>query len=64
MNPVTITLIVNAISFALVHFLGVNVENNALTITVQTLVLLGTSIWAWAHHSSVVAQARAAGAHI
>ncbi len=61
MNPVIITLIINAVSFTLGKF-GIQIANAEITTTVQTLVLIITSVWAILHHNKVVLAGRAAGA--
>jgi cyanophycinase-like exopeptidase len=60
-STITIALIVNALSFAIPKFLGVTIDENTLTITIQTIVLIGTGLWTLITHKKVVAIATAQG---
>ena len=55
-NQVSFALIINVISFILTNWLGLSLDNQAITTTVETLIVIGTAVWALiAHKKAVVA---------
>jgi len=60
-NIVTISLIVNVVSYVLTNWLGLTIDNAVITTTIETVVIVGTAIWALIAHKKVVAVAVANG---
>lgn len=60
-SQVAVALIINAVSYVLTNWLGVTIDNAAITTTVETLVVVGTAIWALVAHRKVVSTATTAG---
>ena len=60
-NIVSISLLVNVISYILTTWLGLTMDNAVLTNTIETVIVVGSAIWALIAHKKVVAAAVAQG---
>lgn len=60
-NQVSIALIVNVVSFMLTQWLGLSIDNETLTKTIQTLILISTAVWAIVQHRKLANAAGVAG---
>lgn len=63
-SQVAVALIIEVVSYILTRYLHLTIDNPTITTTVQTIITVGTSVWALVAHKKVVNQATTQGVNL